>query len=133
MTDNIDTSNNTQQSISSRVNSGIKNGVIEIYEDLLKTVWAKITPTLGTVTVATIMQRAINRTAGHHPALGYLTVDETGFVFDEIKAKINEEDKDELTNGFKELIANVFDILAKLTGNILVQQLMKEVEGIDVP
>ncbi len=42
------------------IESRIKTSVLEIYEDLLRTVWAKIVPTLGTVTVVTIVQRAID-------------------------------------------------------------------------
>ena len=122
-----------QASIASQVNTEVKSGVIEIYEDLLRTVWAKIVPTLGTVTVETIMQRAISRTAARHPILNNLSVTDKGFDFSEIKAKLNGEDKEELKNAFKELVANLFDILAKLTGNILVQQLMKEVEGLEIP
>lgn len=122
-----------QASIANQVSTEVKSGVIEIYEDLLRTVWAKIVPTLGTVTVVTIMQRAAGRTAARHPVLGELTVSEAGFDFTAIKVKIKQEDKEELKNSFKELVANIFDILAKLTGNILVQQLMKEVEGLDIP
>lgn len=120
-----------QASIASQVSTEVKAGVIEIYEDLLRTVWAKIVPTLGTVTVVTIMQRAINRTTSKHKVLTGLSVADSGFWLGEIKAKVSIEDKDDLKDAFKDLIANVFDILAKLTGNILVQQLMKEVKMLD--
>jgi hypothetical protein len=110
----------------------IKTGFIDIYEDLLGTVWAKISPTLGTVTVVTIMQRAINRTSENHRVLGHLTVSETGPSFTKIREHLGQEEKDELKDGFRELIANLFDILAKLTGNIIVQQLIKEVDGLDI-
>jgi hypothetical protein len=115
-----------------QVSSEVKAGVLEIYEELLGTVWAKIVPTLGTVTVVTIMQRAINRTAARHPAIKLLTLGDSGFSFSAINAGIEAYEKVELKNAFKELIGNIFDILAKLTGNILVQQLIKEVEGLDI-
>jgi hypothetical protein len=44
---------------------------------------------------------------------------------------MGEKDKENIKDGFKDLIANLFDILAKLTGNILVDQLLKEVKGFD--
>lgn len=122
-----------QASIADQVSAEVNNGVIDIYEDLLRTVWAKIVPTLGTVTVVTIMQRAISRTAVKHPCLSDLGVSESGLSFALIRDKIGIEEKDELKNGFKELVASLFEILAKLTGNILVQQLMKEVEGLEIP
>lgn len=133
MTNDVRSDEEVRASVAGQVNAEIKSSVIEIYEDLLRTVWAKIAPTLGVVTVVTIMKRAVSRTAAKHAVLNDLSVNDSGFVFNEIKAKLKGEDKEELKNSFKELVANIFDILAKLTGNILVQQLMKEVEGLDVP
>lgn len=114
------------------VENEIKASVLEIYADLLSTVWAKIMPTLGTVTVVTIVQRAISRTAKNHEVLGSLTVTDAGISFEKLREHIGENQRDELKNAFKELIANLFDILAKLTGNIIVQQLIKEVDGLDI-
>lgn len=133
MANDIHSGEETLSTVAGQVSAEVKSSVIEIYEDLIRTVWAKIVPTLGTVTVVTIMQRAISRTAANHPIMNDLSVTDTGFDFTLIKARLNGEDKDELKNSFKELVANVFDILAKLTGNILVQQLMKEVEGLEIP
>lgn len=110
----------------------IKNSVLEIYEDLLRTVWAKIVPTLGTVTVVTIVQRAIDRTGKDHPVLNYLSAAENGLSFDLIREHLGDEERVELREAFKDLIANLFDILAKLTGNIIVQQLIKEVDGLEL-
>ncbi len=114
------------------IESQIKTGVLEIYEDLLRTVWAKIVPTLGTVTVVTIVQRAIDRTSKEHAVLAYLTVTDAGLSFDKIGEHLGEEERGKLREAFKDLIANLFDILAKLTGNIIVKQLIKEVDGLDI-
>ncbi len=115
------------------IESRIKNGILEIYEDLFQTVWAKIVPTLGTVTVVTIVQRAIDRTGRDHQVLTYLMVTDAGLSFDRIRERLGDEERTELREAFKDLIANLFDILAKLTGNIIVKQLIKEVDGLDVP
>lgn len=120
------------ETIESKVNCEVKKGVIEIYDDLLKTIWSKILPTLGIVTVVTIAERAISRTAQKYPALRGLTVAEDGIAFDGARDALNKEDKESLKNEFKELVTNLFDILAKLTGNILIGQLMKEVEGLEI-
>lgn len=121
-----------EAAIESSVSAEVKKSVIDIYDDLLGTIWSRILPTLGSVTCTTIMQRAVARTAAHYPVVDHLKVSEAGVSFAEIKARLTSEDKDKLTNAFKELIANLFDILAKLTGNILVQQLIREVEGLEV-
>lgn len=121
-----------KQALDKIVERELKSGILNIYEDLLMTVWAKILPTLGTVTVVTIIQRAISRTSPNHPSLNNLSVSEAGVSFAKLRETVGDETTDELKNGFKELIANFFDILAKLTGNIIVKQLIKEVDGLDV-
>ena len=113
-------------------NKTIQEDVLDIYEDLLQTVWTKIVPTLGTATVATIMQRSINRTSAKHPFLKHLTVSDPGFDFTDMVANINDVNVAEMKEGFKGLVASLFDILAKLTGNILIRQLEREVEGFEV-
>lgn len=114
------------------VNAEIKKDVVEIYEDLLMTIWFKIVPTLGVVTVVTIVKKAAAKAAVSHPFLQDIQINETGISLSKIKAKLSEEDKEQLKVGFRELVVSLFDILAKLTGNILVQQLIKEVEGLEV-
>jgi hypothetical protein len=132
MSGNIISDGECRTSPAKQIDSEVKAGVLEIYDELLGTVWAKIVPTLGTMTVVTIMQRAISRTGARHPAISHLTLSDAGFSFNAIHGEIAAYDKAELKNAFKELIGNIFDILAKLTGNILVQQLIKEVEGLDI-
>ena len=119
-----------QAAIRDGIEVGVKTEVVEIYEDLLHTIWDKIAPTLGTVTTAAILKRAVHRTKTEYSLFDYLQVTpEEGLVFDELKSHIGEKDSEALMSGFKELIANLFDILARLTGNILVGELMKVIEG----
>ncbi len=112
---------------------GVLNEVLDIYEDLLSTIWAKIVPTLGVVTVVTIMRRSIGRSCSDYPVLEWLDISDSGLKFDVIRAKSSEIDNEEVKLAFKGLVANLFDILAKLTGNILIQQLTKDVDGLEVP
>lgn len=121
-----------RDTIENKVNREVKKDVIEIYDDLLKTIWSKILPTLGIVTVVTIAERAISKTSQQYPSFRALKVSEAGMIFDDARNALDREDKEDLKNGFKELVTNLFDILAKLTGNILISQLMKEVEGLDI-
>lgn len=123
---------NIDYSSDDRVSLEVKRGVIEIYDDLLKTIWSKIMPTLGTVTLVTISERAIARTAKNHPSFGSLAVSEEGIQVSSSRDAFDADDKESLKNGFKELVTNLFDILAKLTGNILIGQLMREVESIEI-
>ena len=106
-----------------------KEEVLEIYEDLLKTIWDRILPTLGRVTVMAIMERALVLTKEQYPLIGHLDATPEGVSFEVLRQRLGEEERLLLREALKELIANLIDILAMLTGDILVRQLLKEIEG----
>ena len=112
----------------SRVAVGIRENTVDVYEDLFATIWEKLTPTLGAITVATIVERAIRRTAVEHEMVGLLSVSQDGIDFNQLKRIARDNDQAALREGFKLLVSNLFDILAKLTGNVLVNELLKVVE-----
>lgn len=118
-----------KEAIEKGVSIGVKEEIVDIYEDLFRTIWDRIMPTLGLVTTATIMERAIYLTRKRFEALEYLEVTDEGLDFSELRERVSEKEKGILKEGFKELVANLFDILAKLTGNVIVSQLEKLVEG----
>jgi len=109
--------------------------ILTTYEDLLKTIWDRVVPTLGVMSTVTIFKRAISITEKKHPIIGYLKVGDTGISFEELKKNVASGpeggDEGEMRDSFKELIASLFDILAKLTGSVIVSELLKEVEKID--
>lgn len=131
MTENALTNDEIAKTIRDEVSRGVKKGVLEIYEDLLINIWDRILPTLGGLTVATITRKAIAKAGLKYPLVEQLEVSEDGVSFASLRetAAANEHD---LRDALKEVVSNLFDILAKLTGNILVTQLMREIEGIDV-
>lgn len=115
--------------IETRVSQARKEEVLEIYEDLLRTIWNRILPTLGRVTMMAIMERALALTNEHYPLLENLQVTSEGVSFDTLRQRMGEEQRTAIREALKELIANLIDILAMLTGDILVRQLMQEIEG----
>jgi hypothetical protein len=117
--------------IERRVDQGVKTEVVDIYEEVLLAVWAKILPTLGKITVRTIAQRALHLTAQRYATLEYVAVTEDGFDFRSLKERVDERDKVTIREALKELIVSLFDILAKLTGNVLVDRLAREIEGLE--
>ncbi|AKG20071.1 hypothetical protein [Calothrix sp. 336/3] len=106
-----------------------KEEVLEIYEDLLQTIWNRIMPTLGRVTVTAIMERALVLTAEKYPLIKNLEATAEGVSFEVLRQRLGEEEKPVLREALKEVITNLIDILAMLTGDILVRQLLKEIEG----
>ena len=104
--------------------------ILRTYQDLLKTIWDRVVPTLGIVSTSTIFKRAISTVEKDHPIMGHLKVGDTGLSFEEIEKNLG-ENEGMIRDSFKELIANLFDILAKLTGKVIVEELLKEVEKIE--
>lgn len=104
--------------------------ILKTYEDLLKTIWDRVVPTLGIVSTSTIFKRAIGTTENKYPIIGHLKVGDTGFSFVELEKNLGEDEK-VIRDSFKELIASLFDILAKLTGKVIVEGLIEEVEKVE--
>jgi len=130
MTEPIPTPDSSTESIADQISSHVKSEVVDIYEELLINIWNKIVPTLGQVTVSAIFDRAIHRTIKQHPFIEHLQVNRSHLDFTELRASLAERDKTNIKDGFKDLVTNLIDILAKLTGNILVNVVMQEVEGL---
>jgi hypothetical protein len=118
-----------ERAVQERVAQARKEEVLEIYNDLLKTIWDRILPTLGRVTVMAIMERALVLTEETYTVIGYLQVTSEGISFRQLSQNLQEEDNHIIREGLKELVANLIDILAMLTGDILVKQLLQEIEG----
>ena len=117
--------------IGRRVDRDVKKEVVDIYEEILVAIWAKIVPTLGKITVRTIAQRAVHLTAQRYATLESVAVSDDGFDFRTLKERVDERDKATIREALKELIVSLFDILAKLTGNVLVDRLTREIEGLE--
>lgn len=117
------------QVLSDRIRQARKEEVLEIYEELLQTVWDRILPTLGRVTVMAIMERAIVLTKDHFPVVERLEVTPDGLSFDDLRDSMSESDLETIREALRELVADLIDILAMLTGDVLVQQLIKEIDG----
>jgi len=115
--------------LSERIRQARKEEVLEIYEDLLQTVWDRILPTLGRVTVMAIMERAVVLTKESYPIVECLEVSPDGLLFDKLRDCMNESDLETIREALRELVADLIDILAMLTGDVLVQQLIKEIDG----
>ena len=106
--------------------------VLAIYEDLLQTIWNRLVPTLGRVTVTAILDRSIAATAEHHPFMRAISVTREGLSFQALREQLVPPGGPEqvaIRGAMKELVASLIDLLATLTGDILVRQLLKDVEG----
>lgn len=103
-----------------------KEEVVDIYAALLDKIWQRAVLILGLVTIRAIMQRAIRQTSQQYPLVGQLTVGDQGLNSRELRARVGERERDVIRQGFEELILNLFALLAKLTGETIVNKLFAE-------
>lgn len=108
--------------------SALDTEFLLIYDNLLQTVWDRIVPTLGRVTTIAIMERAIVLAREHHAILGKLQICANSVLLERLKESIEESEPDIVRVALKELVAEFIDILAMLTGDILVKQVIREIE-----
>jgi len=100
--------------------------VVDVYEDLLSKIWARTSAILGVVTVQAIMKRCIVITQPQYPWLGSLEVEADGLQFSHLKRVLEPERKAHLKEGFEEIVLQIFDLLAKLTGEVIVEKLFRD-------
>jgi hypothetical protein len=103
-----------------------KEEVVDVYASLLDKIWQRALPILGIVTVRAIYRRAIHVTAQSHPLLGSLTAGDNGLNTAEMRDRVGEGEKKVIRQGFEELILNLFELLAELTGEAIVNKLFAE-------
>lgn len=103
-----------------------KEETVDIYAALLDKIWQRALTILGLVTIRAILRRAIRLTAQQYSLVGELTVGEEGLNTGELRARVGEREKEVIRQGFEELILNLFDLLAELTGEAIVSKLFAE-------
>ena len=113
--------------IRERISQARQVKVLDIYEGLFQTIWGRILPTLGRVTVLAIMERSLTLTEQMYPSIiGPLQLTGEGVSFETLRQRVGEEEREIVGQALKELIANFIDILAMLTGDVLVRQLLQQ-------
>jgi len=104
--------------------------LVEIYGDLLNSLWGRMVPTLGSITVQSIFERAAFKTSRKFPFLSGLRANEGGVDISPVRENASGEEVGRVKEAFHDLIGNIFDILARLTGEAIASRIMREVEGI---
>jgi hypothetical protein len=111
------------------VNRTSRDDILSVYEELLMTIWNRILPTLGRVTVVAIVERSLVVTTRRYPQVRYVRLLNHGIDLSELRQHTSETTPELLHEALRELVTNLVYILAMLTGDILVRQLIKELEG----
>jgi hypothetical protein len=115
--------------VEQRIHHARKEEVVVMYEDLLQTIWERLLPTLGRMTVCAIMERSLAMTVERHPFMEQLNVTRDGVDFEVMRERLRDQQHDEVRAAMKEFVANLIDLLAMLTGDIIVRRLLTEIGG----
>jgi hypothetical protein len=119
-----------EQVVTSRQVETIRKGeVVDVYVALLEKIWMRAINILGLVTIRAIFRRAVSVTARHYPLVGDLSVTKKGLEFEIFRDRMEAQEKEQIRQGFEELILNLFSLLAELTGEAIVNKLFTE----DIP
>ncbi len=107
-----------------------KEEIVETYERVFQHVWGRIVPTLGKKTVATVINRAIALTHNNYPFISHIQVHDEGLSFNRLRQNLSTVDKPLVSGAFEAFLSHMIDLLMLLTGDILVNSLIKEIEDL---
>lgn len=121
------------QVIAARVRPASRDRVFPVCEKLLLTIWDRLEPTLGGYTVRVLFDRALGRAVADHPLLAHLDVSPAGVDCGSLRKAVDpsgngptQADADRLRASMHELIKLLFQLIAVLTGDIIVNRLLAE-------
>lgn len=100
------------------------------YEMLLQTIWGRILPILGQVTVLAILERAITLTAREHQEIRLVRIVNQQFDFSELHQEQERSATPPMQRcqAYHTLVAHLVRILTVLTGDVIIRQLLKALE-----
>lgn len=96
------------------------------YAVLFTAIWERIEPTLGTVTTVGLMQRALALTVNRYPSLRTLRVTPHGLDFSGLHDHLAYHPADNVSLALRSLANHHIDLLAMLTGDVLLRKLLHD-------
>lgn len=104
--------------------------IIETYNKLFQSIWAKTVPTLGVTSFAAILERALFVAQQKFPFLSAIKVRGEGVYLEDLKSKISTGSitQDQLETAFREYTADLVSILAKIMGEVISNEVKKLVD-----
>lgn len=103
--------------------------LIGIYHDIIMIIWNQIMPTLGATAVVAIVERSLDLTADEYPQLEVLSVDPDGVSLQHLSPPVDPAEQERLCSAMKTFITHITELLAALTGTIIVRQVINELEA----
>jgi hypothetical protein len=108
-----------------------KQQLIDIFIELLESLWKNLDNVIGSSATALIFQSALRETSPKYPFLEKTSAQENGVEFSISDEELSAIEWSTLRMGLVTLLDNSFGILTDLTGGILVDSLRQEVTAFD--
>lgn len=113
------------------INNLVSNDILQLFEGYLQTVWERIVPVVGTPTAQLIFSQSVEKIVREAGAiLEGAEVTEAGFTLTGIRAQAESANDsgwgDLIRPHLQHLLAEVFDLLSMLTGDMLISPLIEE-------
>ena len=126
-----------EEIVQRRVAEVRQDELITTYQGLIDSVWSRLERTLGQVTISIMMDRALTETAEKYERLDCLEISKTGLFLEPLRQRVSlkspaeaEEWLAEARKSLQELMVRLVDLLAVLTGDIVVASLLRELEDV---
>jgi hypothetical protein len=97
--------------------------VLDIYTELLQTIWARTSLIVGTTTVSTLLETALFEATPQHPFLESLRVSPEGLDLSAVPAHLEKVSAEEVCAGFEDLISGLYAAFTILTGDVILRQI----------
>lgn len=97
--------------------------IVDIYTELLETIWSKTSTIVGSTTVATLLETALFEVTPRYPFLESLQVSPAGLDLSGFSSGLEGLSSEEIRSGFEDLIAGLYAAFTILTGDVILRQI----------
>lgn len=100
---------------------------LAFFDELFRSIWARIVPLLGIVNVRALLEHALEEVHERHPALNSLRVADDGLRLAPLKEAIKsgELKEKEVYTALREYVSSLIHLLAQLTGEVVSRQIIQ--------
>ena len=100
----------------------VKAEVVDIFSELLQSLWNRIVGVIGEAPTSTIFNGALWETSQKYAFLTGFSIDSAGVHMETLTQNLNQVEHGELRAGMTALVSNTVDLLTDMTGTILMNK-----------
>lgn len=109
------------------VNNLLSKDILVVFEGYLQSAWDRILPILGVMSAKLVFERAFSSSFGEKSLSMNLNITDQGIDLENIRRHIAEMDNKELRTHLQKFLAEIFNLLEDLTGNILTDPIIENI------